>query len=402
MSVLMTQIGARQHYEPARMAEKDHFLARLVTDIYCPFPSTVKRLARWTGSRILMNLSGRHPVGIPRRRVVGLNRIALISAIRNIQRRSRTELYRSFIAEGRMFASACITYADVEHDCTFGFSSASLELLKHEKLNGVRTVLDQIDGARVEEKIIEEEEKRHRRLSLGYSPIPEEYFARLEEEWSVADCVLVNSQWSYDALSTQGVPRHKLRIVPLAYESPNESMGAGAERVERRSELRVLWLGSLCLRKGLYYALEAATQLEKCPVSFTFAGPLLVDLSEVALPANVKYVGRIPRSQAADLYRAHDVFILPTLSDGFAITQIEAMSYGLPVIATARCGKVVEDGISGLIVEPYSGNAIARALLHLLEGEFLEQMREEATARAKVFKPAQVWPGYRRVLAGRS
>jgi len=50
----------------------------------------------------------------------------------------------------------------------------------------------------------------------------------------------------------------------------------------------------------------------------------------------------------SDWYRSADVFVLPTLSDGFAITQIEAMSHGLPVIATPNCASVVENGVDGL------------------------------------------------------
>ena len=56
------------------------------------------------------------------------------------------------------------------------------------------------------------------------------------------------------------------------------------------------------------------------------------------------------------------MFVLPTLSDGFAITQLEAMAHGLPVVATPNCGRVVTDGEDGLIVPPADADALASAI----------------------------------------
>jgi glycosyltransferase involved in cell wall biosynthesis len=59
------------------------------------------------------------------------------------------------------------------------------------------------------------------------------------------------------------------------------------------------------------------------------------------------------------------VFVLPTVSDGFAITQVEAMAQALPVITTPNCGEVVTPGIDGLIVPPFDGEALAAAISKL-------------------------------------
>jgi len=58
-------------------------------------------------------------------------------------------------------------------------------------------------------------------------------------------------------------------------------------------------------------------------------------------PANVEFRGRVTRDRATREYLVADAFVLPTLSDGFAITQLEAMAHGLPVIVTPNCGAVV-------------------------------------------------------------
>jgi glycosyltransferase involved in cell wall biosynthesis len=76
-------------------------------------------------------------------------------------------------------------------------------------------------------------------------------------------------------------------------------------------------------------------------------------------------LGRITRDHLQHIYRQAHVFVLPTLSDGFAITQLEALSHGLPVVATPNCGRVVTNEVDGLIVPARDGAALAEALARL-------------------------------------
>jgi len=254
-------------------------------------------------------------------------------------------------------------------------------------------MVDQIDPARTEERIVMEEQRRHPKLARSLGPIPEAYFRRMEEEWAEANVVLVNSQWSKMALIEQGVPGAKIEIIPIPFEPIEAPL-----RKRSRGVLRVLWLGTLNLRKGLPYAIEAARLLASAPVQFTFAGPLEVSDSALELPANARYIGQVPRTLAKGMYSAQDVFLLPTLSDGFALTQVEAISHGLPVIATPCCGQVVEHGVSGFIVPPRDSRSIAEALEELLEPGRLEAMSAAAVARASAFSPSRILPDYLRVL----
>jgi glycosyltransferase involved in cell wall biosynthesis len=73
-----------------------------------------------------------------------------------------------------------------------------------------------------------------------------------------------------------------------------------------------------------------------------------------------------PRDKVERYYRDADVFILPTLSDGFGLTQLEAQAWKLPVIASRYCGEVVCDGVNGIVIEGISGQSIADVLLGLL------------------------------------
>jgi glycosyltransferase involved in cell wall biosynthesis len=152
--------------------------------------------------------------------------------------------------------------------------------------------------------------------------------------------------------------------------------------------LTVLWIGSVILRKGIQYLIEAAKLLkDNQRVRFVVGGP--VHISDEALksaPPNMQFLGRITRDQTEDWYRNADVFVLPTISDGFAITQVEAMAQALPVITTPNCGDVVTHGVDGLIVPPADGKALAEAIERLdQDRQLLREMAYRALDKSAHF-----------------
>jgi len=150
----------------------------------------------------------------------------------------------------------------------------------------------------------------------------------------------------------------------VAYEAEKAHLPA---RRNLDGPLTVLWIGTVNLRKGIQYLIEAAKLLKDNPrIRIVVAGPLAISQMAVAsAPPNVEFVGRITRDQTDDWYRKADVFVLPTISDGFAVTQVEAMAQAMPVIATPNCGTVVTHGVDGLIVPIRDPAALAEAILTL-------------------------------------
>jgi glycosyltransferase involved in cell wall biosynthesis len=99
------------------------------------------------------------------------------------------------------------------------------------------------------------------------------------------------------------------------------------------------------------------------PAEFWMVGPVeIANASTITEDRHVKWFGPVTRNRAAEFYRNADVFILPTLSDGFAITQLEAQANGLPIIASKNCGKVVENGVTGIVLDEPSATCIAHAI----------------------------------------
>ena len=374
---IVSQIGARQHYSVPRGFVYKNELRLFYTEAWCRLGA--RALTAYGPSRVRAFAKRWHP-HLPSRKVVSFTLPAMLS--NNLlppTAQTTGDVFDFYTRQGSWFAKRVARHLgrrelNPELDHFFGFDSASLETLQLLKSRGVFTVLDQIDPARTEQEIVQEEACKWPGWEQLPGNIPESYFQRLEQEWALADLVLVNSQWSKSGLVRQGVPADKVIVVPMAYEPERVYVRSNPRR---EGSLRVLWLGTVNLRKGIQYLIEAARGLPD--VHFTVAGRLEISDGAVrAAPKNVEFVGRVTRDRTTNVYRDADVFVLPTLSDGFAITQIEAMAHGLPVIATPNCGQVVDDGTNGWVVPAGDARALGDAIARLNDDRDLLQSMSAA------------------------
>ena len=151
-----------------------------------------------------------------------------------------------------------------------------------------------------------------------------------------------------------------MRVIPLVYELSEPSpVPQVAVSSSFSTTFNLLFLGTICLRKGVGRLLEAMRLLERQPVQLTLAGPSELDSQAWANANNVRWLGSVPRSEVGSLYRQAQAMILPTLSDGFAITQLESLAHGCPVIASQHCGEVVIPGLNGWLLPSLEPEEIA-------------------------------------------
>src|SRR5208283_4275274 len=99
----------------------------------------------------------------------------------------------------------------------FAYDTGALETLEWCREQGIRCVLNQMDPGRVEVEMVRQEEERWPGWQTERLEVPEEYFCRREQEWALADRVVVNSNFCRQALIQQGVAPEKLVVIPLCY-----------------------------------------------------------------------------------------------------------------------------------------------------------------------------------------
>lgn len=98
-------------------------------------------------------------------------------------------------------------------------------------------------------------------------------------------------------------------------------------------------------------------------------------VKELILEEYVRFIGKVQNEEVPEYMVASDIFILPSLSEGFPVTVLEAMASGLPIIVTRVRGlqEIIKDGENGFLVEPKNPEQIAEKVLMLLEDEELRE-----------------------------
>jgi glycosyltransferase involved in cell wall biosynthesis len=161
-----------------------------------------------------------------------------------------------------------------------------------------------------------------------------------------------------EGIAACGGPVDRCAIVPFGADA----VFTMQTRPAHDGPLRVLTVGSVFLRKGAPYVLEAARQT-KGIATYRMVGPIGVTAqAEAELRQHVELIGAVPRSEIIEHYRWADVFLLPSLCEGSANAIYEALATGLPVICTPNAGSVVRDGIDGYIVPARSARGICERI----------------------------------------
>jgi glycosyltransferase involved in cell wall biosynthesis len=368
-SWITCQLGAREHYAVPRALHQLEELHTLITDVWIPPQSFVQSLpglaARSLGDRY-------HP---------DLATAAVKSFTPSLipfelaQRLTHNTGWSHILARNQWFQRRALqTLKAIESQLDpnqrpvlFSYSYTALLLFRYAKQRGWHTILGQIDPGIVEEKkVVQLQTPYSQHYRCRWSSAPPHYWQEWQQECQLADRILVNSNWSQQALVEVGIPSQKIAIAPLAYQSPSQANAFTRQyppTFTQARPLRVLFLGQIILRKGIAELLEAMPMLAHAPIEIWLVGSTELTLAPALRNhLQLKWLGAVPRSQVQHYYQQADVFLFPTHSDGFGLTQLEAQAWKLPIIASAHCGEVVKHQHNGLLLSEISAKAIADAL----------------------------------------
>jgi len=194
---------------------------------------------------------------------------------------------------------------------------------------------------------------------------------RIYQRWLKLVGFIAISQQLKDELKTCGIPESRIDAISnfvdtLKFEIPtHDRKNALRSKFSAGSQTLFLFLGRLEKRKGVDFLLRAWKKAAPGILWIVGSGPeerALKQLSSELGLQNVSFHG--PTQTPLDFYQAADVFVFPSLKEGSPNVMLEAMSCGLPCIAT-RIGGIVDlmnDGSEGLLVEPGSASALAEAI----------------------------------------
>jgi glycosyltransferase involved in cell wall biosynthesis len=355
---LSIQLGAREHYAIPRALRRLGLLQRLYTDAWVP-PRLA--LARFPQARRLV---GRYHSDLATAQVIAPRLGSLSFELRSRLLATSPGWHRTIARNVWFQRWACNQLSRIRQPAPnlFSYSYAARSLFRLARQRGLTCILGQMDPGPEEEQLVVAEHRRYPNLASSWQPAPPLYWQHWAEEQALADRIVVNSLWSRNCLLRQGVSASKLRLIPLVYEPSHNLIDPSASAASASSPFQLLFLGTIGLRKGMARLLEAMRLLDGQGVQLTLAGPSELDPQAWAGAPNIRWLGPVPRSQVSALYARAHAMILPTLSDGFAITQLEALAHGCPVIASRFCGEVVTPGLNGWLLSSLEPEAIAATI----------------------------------------
>ena len=366
-SWICCQIGAREHFAIPRAIHHAQRLSLLITDLWTPPDHWLHRLP----SPALSKLRQRFHADLASAAVCAFPASALhFEIVQRIRRRGGWEriiAYNNWFQKHALSKLRSIKHSSANAPTLFAYSYAARDILRYAQSQGWRTVLGQIDPGPVEEKLVAHEHRLHSDFRTTWAPAPSQYWQSWVEECELADCIMVNSHWSRQALQQAGIDDKKIVIYPLACDAPaaaDDHVRSYPIAFTNGRPLRVLFLGQIVLRKGIAAVLAAAKLLSNQPVEFWLVGA--TELREVPGLANVRWLGPVSRNETTRYYKKADLFLFPTISDGFGLTQLEAQAWKLPAIASRCCGEVVKEGVNGFVLQQVNGDAIASIITKCL------------------------------------
>ncbi len=198
---------------------------------------------------------------------------------------------------------------------------------------------------------------------------PEEKLCRKEEELRLADRITCPSQFVLDSIPIEIRQKTACQISPFG-SPPCEPVDF--ECSPKNDILKLLFVGSMSQRKGLADLFEAMKLLRGEPISLSILGKpsMPMEFYRRQFPQFEYYRPRSNQKVRA-IMKEHDALVLPSIVEGRALVQQEALSCGLPIIVTPNAGgeDLVEDGKTGHLVPIRSPEKIAEAIRAMIENK---------------------------------
>ena len=213
---------------------------------------------------------------------------------------------------------------------------------------------------------------------------------REEAIYALADAITVPSNVARRSFIQMGVPAEKLHVIPYGVRLDKfVPTQPHPPALPISDSFEVLFAGQISLRKGIPYLLQAFARLRHPRARLTLVGAVQDEVRPMlaVLPTqNVTFTGSIPQPELARIMARSHVLALPSVEEGLALVQGQAMACGCPVVATAATGAedLFTNCIEGFIIPPRDPIALAERLQQLADDPALRsRMSAAALARVK-------------------
>ncbi len=399
MKILVAHPAQQHSYRLAAALEKAGMLYKYATTVYYKRNSLTALTAGLLRGRFRVKARNRRCGEIPNRKVIqfceaeGLLKLLALntSILKDKYRRIKYDTADRFAEKAAQYAvehgvDAVITYDDT--------SPILFETLK-EKAPGVIRILDMSAAnilymRSIYEKDIQLAPRFEKRLreerKICWDPFTLE---RTERELKATQYFLVPSDFVGRSLEYSGIRREQIFHCPYGVDTDEFSQKEYGKLNPGARPLEFIYVGGVKELKGISYLLEAFKRIPREQAFLTVVGKYDAADEDTAPYAEfVNFTGTVLHSEVPRLLQKADVFVLPSLGEGMALSAIEAASCGLPLILSENTGleELVRDGINGFVVPIQSTEALIDKITYFIENPGkIEEMGRKARETAEEY-----------------
>src|ERR1700722_2189055 len=266
-------------------------------------------------------------------------------------------------------------------DVFSGLSGSALHSGIAAQARGAKYICDRGSShIRFQDQILREEFDRQ---GIPYRGIDPRVIHREESEYDAADAITVPSTFALDTFIKAGVDRRKIRLVPYGVDL-NTFIPCAAKN---KNEFHVLFVGGIAVRKGVAYLLQAFDKVHCANKRLTLVGSLSSEMDAVIQKTqqrgDIYVIGHMPQHKLKSIMSSSHVMVLPSVEEGLALVQAQAMACGCPIIPTENTGArdLFTNNREGFIVPIRDADSIAQRLQQLADDQDLRQSMSDAALK---------------------
>jgi glycosyltransferase involved in cell wall biosynthesis len=381
--------GARDAYQVAAALAEAGLLERLVTDLYWPNPQAPGALPTAAKSMLLARHSTRVSSSLVQQTLFSgaiSQALDMLPKVPFSWRRRATRWTDAVMGRqaGELAArtnSLLLTYSYYAYHAFSACPKPGMLFQAHPHPASVRAILRQelADHPECAESLNKEWE-----LAL-----PATDFERLAQETRMAGHTLAASSFTRRTLIENGTAPNSISVIPYGIDLRRFSPASASQRSASSGKLRLLFVGIINQRKGIKYLLEALKLTGNKNIELTVCGRVVDDLSIFKpFASQVTVRPSVSFPELVNAYQQSDLFVFPSVAEGFAQVLLESLACGLPILSTTNTAApdLIDDGIQGFVVEPRRPDLLAQRMQWAFDHPAqLNEMREAARLRAEHF-----------------
>ena len=367
MKVIVSQYGARRRYLIPQILQSAGILSYLYTDSYkdSKLGKMASLLAKFNfQNTAIFRLLKRSP-NIPREKIRANDFLQLKLLFLKLTKSSHQKIV-DCIFEGN--SKAFIRWGCKNTDWLYAMYLETYDFTEYSKKHGVKILVDIYENPYIFKELAEEidslpELKCVTHLKNDYICQYNLRLKYIDKLLDIADQYLIPSEYVKNVLQEKSpyFDANKVNIIPYVSSVANSNY----RNVPIKG--RIIWIGNDLVRKGLVYSLRAINVLKiKYPyLDFRVIGPMPKEIIYSDYFKNCNFIGYLNKEQLQDEFVKADMYVFPTLAEGFAGSLLEAASFGVPIITTHASG--FGNDFPGIFIKEKNVDDIVSAISLLLE-----------------------------------